>query len=636
MRRIAYLLSAWTLLFAAACGPAAAPAPAPTTAPAAPAAAAPTTAPAAAAKPTTAPAAAAPAATTAPAAPAPTTAPAAAAKPTTAPAAAAGTRGAGGTLKILYWQAPTILNTHLAQGTKDQDASRLVLEPLAALGPDGVPVPLLAAEIPTVANGGISADQKSITWKLKPGIKWSDGTPFTADDVVFTWQYVADPKTAASTTQIVDGVTSVEAKDPMTVVVNFKDPNPYPYQIFVSAQGPIIQKKQFQDFIGDKAKDAPGNLAPIGTGPYKVTDFKPGDVVTYTMNENYRDPNKPFFKDVQIKGGGDATSAARAVFQTGDVDYAWNLQVESQVLNQLMQGGKGDLVTAPSPNVERLLLNFADPNTDEGGAKAEPDTKHPFFSDINVRKAFAMAVDRKSIADQLYGVAGQPTCNMVTSPAALVSKNTDSMDVCKYDIAAANKLLDDAGWAKGSDGIRAKNGVRMHVIYQTTVNPLRQKEQAIVKAGWEQLGVEVELKSVDAAVFFSSDAGNPDTASHFYTDVEMFTNGASSPDMTQYLALWTTDQIASKANSWHGNNYHRWSNADYDALYKQLQTETDQAKRTDIIIKMNDILVSQVVVIPLVARTQPTDGISKQIKGDIPNPWDSVLWNIADWTKTGG
>ena len=137
-------------------------------------------------------------------------------------------------------------------------------------------------------------------------------------------------------------------------------------------------------------------------------------------------------------------------------------------------------------------------------------------------------------------------------------------------------------------------------------------------------------------MFFSSDAGNPDTASHFYTDVEMYTNGASSPDMTQYMALWTTAQIASKANSWHGNNYHRWSNTDYDALYTQLQTETDPAKRTDIIVKMNDILVSQVVVIPLVARTQPTDGVSKQIKGDIPNPWDSVLWNVADWTKTGG
>jgi peptide/nickel transport system substrate-binding protein len=613
----------------AACGPAAAPSP--TAAPAAQAttapAAKPTTAPAAAA--TTAPAAAKP--TTAPAAPAPTVAATTAAKP----AAGAG-RGAGGQLKILYWQAPTTLNVHLAQGTKDQDASRLILEPLAASGPDGKPVALLAAEIPTLDNGGIAKDQKSITWKLKPGIKWSDGTPFTADDVVFTWQYVADPKTAASTTQIVDGVVNVEAKDPQTVVVTFKDPNPYPYQIFVSANGPIIQKKQFQDYIGEKSKDAPGNLAPIGTGPYKVTDFKPGDVVTYVMNENYRDANKPFFKEVQFKGGGDATSAARAVFQTGDVDYAWNLQVEAQVLNQLSQGGKATLMTAAGPSLERILINFADPNTDQGGARAEPDTKHPFFSDINVRKAFAMAVDRKSIGENLYGPAGQATCNVMNSPPDLISPNTAGMDVCKFDIAGANALLDQAGWTKGSDGIRAKNGVKMHVVYQTTVNPLRQKEQDIVKSGWQQLGVEVELKSVDASVFFSSDAGNPDTAAHFYTDVEMFTNGAASPDMTQYIALWATEQITSKANQWHGNNYHRWSNSDYDAIYNQLKTETDPAKRRDLIIKANDLLVGQVVVIPLVARTQPTDGISKAIQGDIPNPWDSVLWNIADWTKTGG
>lgn len=622
MRRYLYALTAWTLLLAA-CGPSATPAP--TTAPAAK----PTTPPAAAPTTGAAPTAVAKS-TSAPAAPAPTTAPTAAAQ------AAAGGRGTGGTLKILYWQAPTILNEHQSQGTKDQDASRLVMEPLAALDPDGKPVPVLAAEIPTLENGGIAKDLKSITWKLKPGLKWSDGSPFTADDVVFTWQYIADPKTAAVTTDTVSGVTNVEAKDPNTVVVSFQDPNPYPYQLFVSARGPILQKKQFQDYIGEKAKDAPGNLAPIGTGPYKVVDFKPGDVVTYTINENYRDPNKPYFHDVQIKGGGDATSAARAVFQTGEVDYAWNLQVEQQVLNQLSQGGKANLVTALSPNVERLLINFADPNADDGGARAEPTTKHPFFSDLNVRKAFAMAVDRKSIGDQLYGPTGKASCNIITSPPDVVSKNTDSMDVCQFDIAKANQLLDQAGWTRGSDGIREKDGVRMHVLYQTTVNPLRQKEQDIVKNGWQQLGVEVELKSVDAGVFFSSDAGNPDTASHFYTDVEMYTNGAATPDQTQYVDLWASDQIASKANNWHGNNYHRWSNADYDAIYNQLKTETDPAKRRDLIIKANDLLVSQVVVIPLVARTQPTDGISKSIQGEIPNPWDSVLWNIADWVKTGG
>jgi len=464
-------------------------------------------------------------------------------------------------------------------------------------------------------------------------VKWSDGTPFTADDVVFTWQYIANPDVASSDTQTVDGVDKVEAIDAHTVKVTYKAPNPYPYQIFTSQYGNILQKAQFQTYLGANAKDAPGNLAPIGTGPYKVVDFKPGDVVTYTVNDNYRDPSKPYFHDVQIKGGGDATSAARAVFQTGEADYGWNLQVEAQVLNQLSQGGKAKLMTAPSSNVERLLLNFSNPSPDLGDQRGEPDTKHPFFTDLNVRKAFAMAVDRKSIAQQLYGPAGDATCNIITSPPAVVSKNTDSMDVCQNDIDKANQLLDQAGWAKGSDGIRQKDGVRMHVVFQTTVNSLRQKEQDIVKAGWEKLGVEVELKSVDAGVFFSSDAGNPDTAAHFFTDVEMYTNGASSPDQTQYVDLWTTEQIVSKANQWHGNNYNRWSNSDYDAIYNQLKTETDPNKRKDLIIKANDLLVGQVVIIPLVARTQPTDGIASDIQGDIPNPWDSVLWNVADWHK---
>ncbi|HEY1293810.1 MAG TPA: peptide ABC transporter substrate-binding protein [Chloroflexota bacterium] len=629
MRRSLYALSAGTLLVAAACGPAAAPAP--TAAPPA-AAAQPTAPPAAAAQPTTAPAAAAKP-TTAPAAPAPTLA------PTAAVAAAAGAspgRGKGGTLKLLFWQAPTILNTHLAQGTKDYDAGGLILEPLAYTGPDGNAVPALAAEIPTLDNGGVAKDQTSITWKLRPDVKWSDGTDFTADDVVFTWQYITNPEVASPDSQTADGVANVEAVDAHTVKVTYKAANPYPYQIFTSALGTILQKKQFQPYLGSNAKDAPGNLAPIGTGPYKVVDFKPGDVVTYTLNDLYRDPGKPYFHDVQLKGGGDAVSAARAVFQTGESDYSWNLQVEAQVLNQLQQGGKANLVTALSPGVERLLINFADPNKDEGGARAEPDTKHPFFSDLNVRKAFAMAVDRKSIGEQLYGPAGQASCNIFTSPPAVVSKATDSMDVCQYNVDMANQLLDQAGWTKGPDGIRQKDGVRMHLVYQTTVNSLRQKEQDIVKAGWEKIGAEVELKSVDAGVFFSSDAGNPDTAAHFYTDVEMFTNNPADPSYTTYVSQWTTDQIASKANQWHGTNYHRWSNSDFDQVYKQMLSETDSAKRTALIQKANDLLVSQVVVIPLVARTQPTDGINKDIQGYIPNPWDDVLWNIADWYKTGG
>ncbi|MBV9356641.1 MAG: peptide ABC transporter substrate-binding protein, partial [Chloroflexi bacterium] len=240
--------------------------------------------------------------------PAPPT-PAPTVEPTVAPAPTEVGRAQGGTLRLLWWQAPTILNPHLAQGTKDTDASRLVLEPLAAIGPDGSYVPELAADIPTVANGGISADLKTTTWKLKSGVKWSDGTDFTADDVVFNWHYQSDKETAATDAKTVAGIDKVEATDATTVVITWHEPNPNSLQAFTGALGQIIEKKQFEQYVGASAKDAPGNLKPIGTGPYKVSDFKPGDVVTYQANELYRDASRPFFSDVELKGGGDAASA---------------------------------------------------------------------------------------------------------------------------------------------------------------------------------------------------------------------------------------------------------------------------------------------------------------------------------------
>ncbi len=618
--------SAFALLLAlfipilAACGgtPAATTSPVPAATAAAPAVSAATEAPAATA--------AAPAAAT--------EAPAAA---TAAPAAAGG-RGAGGTLRILYWQAPTTLNSHLGQGTKDNDASRLIIEPLAATGVDGKPVAVLAAEVPTVENGGVSKDLKTVTWKLKSGIKWSDGSDFTADDVVFTYNYCVDPKTACSDSTRFDGADKVEAVDATTVKITWKEPNPNPYQMFLSSGGHILQKKQFGDCIGEKATTdsacQAANNAPIGTGPYKLREFKPGDQVTYDLNENYRDADKPFFKEVIFKGGGDATSAARAVFQTGDTDYAWNLQVEAPVLKQLEEGGKGEFVTIPGSSVERILINRTNPDPALGDKRSEVSEPHPFLSDLKVRQALGMAIDRKAVAD-LYPPGAGPTCEIITTqPYIDPSTIYGGRHKCEPDVEGAKKLLDEAGWTVGSDGIRAKGGVQMKIIYATTVNPLRQKEQALVKAAWDQLGVSTELKSVDAGVFFSNDAGNPDTVSHLFTDVAMYTNNYEQPDPTSYLCGWASDQIPAKANGWQLANTERFVNKDYDALCQQLRTETDEAKRKDIVLKMNDIIVEDVVNIPLVARPMVSSGINKNLKGVNPNPWDSEMWNIADWTMS--
>src|SRR6267378_454841 len=391
--------------------------------------------------------------------------------PSSAAGPLAAPRGAGGDLRILYWQAPSTLNPHLATGPKDSDAARLVLEPLASLGKDGQPIANgLAAEIPTVANGGIAKDFTSVTWKLRPGVKWSDGTPFSADDVALTYQYQCDPATTASTFDRCDGVQSVAARDATTVVVNYRTPHPYVFQWGVGAEGAILQKDQYKGCLGSKAAGCPADTKPIGTGPYKVRDFKISDVVTFDLNENFRDQNKPFFKSVTFKGGTDPEAAARAIFQTGDIDYAWNLQIESTTLRTMAQNSQiGSLVTVFGASVERLDLNFSNPDASLGDKRAEPGTKHPFLSDISVRRALAMATNRDAIAQKLYGdgLLGRATCNLIAAPEPMSSPNTKGFDVCKFDLAAANAELDRAGWVRGADGVRAKGIVKLKMVFQT-------------------------------------------------------------------------------------------------------------------------------------------------------------------------
>src|SRR5438067_3960107 len=398
---------------------------------------------------------------TAPAKPAEAPKAAAPAAPAASPGAApAGQRGAGGTLKILMWQGPTIVNPHLSQGTKDYIASRLVNEPLLTVNGEGTISPVLAAEVPPKEHGGLSRDGKTVTYKLKQGVKWADGQPFTADDVAFTYQFIANKETSAVTLGTYLDLDKVEAVDPTTVKVTFKEPTAGWYGPFVGTNGLILPKHALQDYIGANARNAPCNLKSFGTGPFMVEDFKPGDLLTYAVNPNYREPNKPFFNRVEVKGGGDAVSAARAVFQTGEYDYAWNLQVEAQVLNDIMQGGKGDLVTAPGSGVEQLYFNQADPNQEIDGERSSPKSKHPFLTDPKVREAMALAIDRDTMAKQLYGPTGDATSNVLTTPTNLASKNTKY----EFNVDKANQILDEAGYKRGGDGIRmTPNGVRMKV-----------------------------------------------------------------------------------------------------------------------------------------------------------------------------
>jgi peptide/nickel transport system substrate-binding protein len=347
---------------------------------------------------------------------------------------------------LLYWQAPTLLNPHLSTGTKDFEASRLVYEPLASFDARGEMVPFLAAEIPSIENGGVAKDLTSVTWKLKSGVTWADGEPFTAEDVVFTYEYVSNPEVGAITSEYYADVASVEAVDPTTVKITFKKPTVAWFVPFVGSNGMIIPKHIFKDYNGPNSREAPANLAPIGTGPYITEEVRPGDVIVYVANKNFREEGKPFFKRVELKGGGDATSAARAVLQTGDADYAWNTQVEAAVLAQLEATGIGRVIPKPGPSMERIVINFSDPNVEKDGQRSHKDVPHPFLTDLNVRKALSLAVDRQTIADQIYGVAGTPTNDYVLSP-----ENLRANAPWEFNLEKAAALLDEAGWVDSNN-----------------------------------------------------------------------------------------------------------------------------------------------------------------------------------------
>jgi len=537
-------------------------------------------------------------------------------------------RGGGGQLRVLWWQAPTLLNPHFATGTKDQDAARIFYEPLAGYDPDGNLVPALAAEVPSVDNGGLSKDGTWVVWRLKRGVTWHDGKPFTAEDVVFNWEYVSDPATAAVTSGSYREIARIDKLDSHTVKVAFTKPQPFWADAFCGPRGMLVPKHVFEPYRGAKSREAPANLKPVGTGAYRFVDFKPGDVVRAEANPAYHVPNRPFFDTLEMKGGGDAVSAARAVLQTGEYDYAWNIQVEDDIVRRLEQGGKGRVNIWPTGNPEHIQCNFTDPWTEVDGERSSIKTTHPLLSDPAVRQALNLLVDRAAVQEQIYGRQGQSSANFLNAPSRFFSRNTR----WEFNVDKANQILDAAGWKRGADGTREKGGRRLKMVYQTSINAPRQKNQQIVKQAAARAGIDLDLKSVVASVFFGSDPANPDNYPHFYADLQMYNTTMTAPDPQYFMNQFTSWEVATRANKWQGRNVTRWRNEEYDRTYKAADVELDPVKRAALFIKMNDLVIQNVVVIPVLRRTG-VSASSQKLRGMDLTGWDTTMWRLPYWYK---
>jgi peptide/nickel transport system substrate-binding protein len=473
----------------------------------------------------------------------------------------------------------------------------------------------------------------TITWKLQPGLLWSDGTAVTADDAVFTYQYCTHPEGGCAQATKYEGVASVEAVDPTTIKVTFDGPKPNPYTVFVGAQSPILQKAQFANCLGAAAPTCTdANNMPIGTGPFMVTGFTVNDTVSLAANPNFRDPAKPAFATAVIKGGGDAESSARAVMETGEFDYAWNTQIPPDSQAAMTAAGKGQFVVAFGTLVERLEMNLTNPSADlPEGERSTLKHPHPFLTDIRVRTALSKAIDRSILVEVGYGAGGQPTCNIIPAPDSWASDNPACI---AQDMEGAKALLDEAGWKDSDgDGIRDKDGMKLSILYQTTVNPIRQDFQALIKDWWTELGAEVELKAIDPGVFFGGDAGSPDTFQKFYADVEMYANNSDNPDPETYLGQYQCKNVASPDNQWQGEGINRFCDPVYDELHAKLSVTTDVAERQAIAKELNDMVTkNSMTVVPLVHRGT-LSAHANTLGGVDINAWDAELWNVADWFR---
>jgi peptide/nickel transport system substrate-binding protein len=548
------------------------------------------------------------------------------------------TRGEGGELKIIQWQAATSLDAHRTTGDKDYMTSDIVNEPLIRYAEDGSLLPNLITEVPSVENGQLAEDLSTATFTLIPDVLWSDGEPFTANDVKFTWQWVTTESNAAVTFAVWDVIEDIEVVDDLTAKITFKTPSAAWFDPFAGGRnGHILPSHVFGD---DPANANEAFIsAPIGTGSFVVSSFTPNDSVSYTANENYREPNKPFFATVTIKGGGDAASAARAVLETGEYDYAWNLQVEPAVLDQMLEGDpRGQVVVAQGTSVERININFSDPNTEVDGQRSEVNTPNPILTDKIVRDALNVSVNRQLISDEFYGEGEPPTANVLTGLAAFDSPNTAWV----FDLDAAAQALDEAGWVLDGD-VRSKDGVELNLTYATSVNQVRQKTQQVVKADLESIGFKVGLEQVDAGIYFDSAAGNDQNIGHFYWDINMYTNNATSSVPIAYMQDWyagpENSNVSQKANQWQGTNRVRWVNADYDATFEELQQATTLEDAFELLIQLNDMIFENVVVVPIVNRAADKYAISNRLRNENVAKgvgFEYNYWNIANWNTVEG
>ena len=526
----------------------------------------------------------------------------------------------GGTLVFAIWQEPSTLAPNYGNQTVTSVVNEVTVEGLLTTDTNGNYQPVLAKSVPTVSNGGVklSADGKrmDVTYQLQPDIKWSDGEPFTSADVKFTWEtWMKDPKVI--TREGYDQIDSVDTPDPLTVVLHYKSVyGPYPTRF-----GSIIPKHTLEKVADISSSDY--GRRPLGTGPFKVTDFKAGDSITVERNPNYRNKGQPYLDKIIFRSV-PSREVAVAQLKAGEVQGMWNL-LEAQTPD-LEKDANIKLAISPSPSVERIEINTA-----ENKEGTDPNSTHPVLGDINVRRALIYATPKQQIIDKLlFGkarVGSSPVSQGWASPKGLTQE--------AYDPKKATELLDQGGWVKGGDGIRTKNGVRASItITTTTGDAIRECVEQILVDEYKQIGVELKISNIPSSVLLSASWSAGDPRKHGVFDMVMY---ASSPgiDPHQTVSLrYHSKKIPYPGNNGDGQNYTRFKNPDADKAIDEAGSTLDFEKRAAAYARALKLLNDAAVIIWMYERSG-IDAFRANVFGYSPNVWDNITGNTEDWYIKG-
>lgn len=529
----------------------------------------------------------------------------------------------GGTVTLIIPEEPVTLNYFMADAAiVRQVAEATAMTGLATINEKGEYVPMLAQDLPTLENGGLSDDYLTVTWKLKPNLKWSDGEAITSDDIKFTEEVLSSPESGALVgTSGFDLITSVETPDDLTAVLTYA--NPYPGYLDQFAYGLFPRHA-----TGEPADMAnwEWNRKPVGAGPFILSDWASGESVTFTRNPNYFEAGKPYL-DSLVFIIVPEPAAQTAMMLNGEAQFhLWPGEFPNEYDTLL----KGKAAQKLVPGIWNMAIDFnlSAPFDGDPGA----NTPHPILGDIRVRQAIASAIDYETLQKDVL----QGSVSDSTNPFAYGWYKCDLPRKFGYDVEKANQLLEEAGWVMGGDGIRvakgamyAEDGTRLSLELQgyTAYDPLQLTEEFVVE-NLKAVGVEARIQNYDFSIIFGTYEDNSPRMLGDY-DMLIFDRGFTTEPQGYVADAYSSTTIPSPENTT-GGNYFRWVNPDVDAALEKAGGSFDTETRKKAYCEVGQAVIDDMPQVYLYLF-QDGYGIADSMTGYTVSTWGSMSWGAQNW-----